>query len=69
MWQMLHETLLSQLQEAGRLDWSRASVDSAALRAVGGGKKKPVPILPTAASRGVSITCSLTPMGSRCQQL
>ena len=31
----------AELQEAGRLDWSRASVDSAALRAVGAGKNRP----------------------------
>ena len=39
VWQRLHETLLSRLQEAEGLDWSRACVDSAPLRAVGGGGK------------------------------
>ncbi len=39
VWQRLHETLLSRLQEAEGLDWSRACGDSAPLRAVGGGGK------------------------------
>ena len=39
VWQSLHELLLSKLQGAGALDWSRACVDSASVRAVGGGGK------------------------------
>ena len=39
VWQKLHATLLSRLHGADRLDWSRASVDSASVRAVGGGEK------------------------------
>ena len=39
VWQKLHETLLSRLHGADRLDWSRACVDSASVRAVGGGEK------------------------------
>ena len=39
VWAKLHETLLSQLQGADGLDWSRACVDSASVRAVGGGEK------------------------------
>ena len=39
VWQKLHETLLSRLQGAEGLDWSRACVDSASVRAVGGGEK------------------------------
>ncbi len=38
-WQKLHEALLCQLQGAAGLDWSRACVDSASVRAVGGGGK------------------------------
>src|ERR671915_527288 len=34
-----HELLLAQLREADEIDWSRALVDSASLRAVGGGGK------------------------------
>ena len=39
VWQKLHETLLSRLHGAEGLDWSRACVDSASVRAVGGGEK------------------------------
>ncbi len=39
VWQKLHETRLSRLHGADRLDWSRACVDSASVRAVGGGEK------------------------------
>ena len=39
VWQSLHELLLSKLQGADALDWSRACVDSAPVRAVGGGGK------------------------------
>ena len=37
VWQNLHELLLAKLPEADQIDWSRAVVDSASLRAVGGG--------------------------------
>ena len=40
VWQKIHETLLAHLQEADRIDWSRAVVDSAYVRAVHGGKKR-----------------------------
>ena len=39
VWQKLHETLLSRLHGAEGLDWSRACVDSASVRAVCGGEK------------------------------
>ncbi len=39
VWQKLHESLLSRLHGADRLDRSRACVDSASVRAVGGGEK------------------------------
>ena len=39
VWQQLHELLLAHLQEADQIDWSRAVVDSASVRAVGGGGK------------------------------
>jgi transposase len=38
VWQRLHEVLLAELQEADRIDWSRAAVDSAHARALGGGE-------------------------------
>ena len=37
VWQNLHELLLAKLREADQIDWSRAVVDSASIRAVGGG--------------------------------
>src|SRR5262249_49877765 len=39
VWQQLHEVLLIQLQASHQIDWSRAAVDSASVRAVLGGKK------------------------------
>ena len=37
VWQNLHELLLAKLRKADQIDWSRAVVDSASIRAVGGG--------------------------------
>jgi transposase len=37
VWQQLHELLLAKLQEAGQIDWSRALVDSASVKAPKGG--------------------------------
>ena len=39
VWQKLHELLLAKLRQRDRIDWSRAVVDSASIRAVGGGGK------------------------------
>lgn len=39
VWQSLHELLLAELQAADRIDWSRAVVDSASVRALGGGEQ------------------------------
>ena len=39
VWQRLHEVLLADLSGADKIDWSRAPVDSASVRAVGGGGK------------------------------
>src|SRR5207244_2895342 len=38
IWQHLHEVLLAELQEADRIDWSRAAVDSSHARSLGGGE-------------------------------
>jgi len=44
VWEQLHRVLLDRLREADRLDWSRAVVDSASVRAVLGGRKRaPIP--------------------------
>lgn len=40
VWQQLHEILLTTLHEADQIDWSRAVVDRASVRAVGGGNKR-----------------------------
>jgi transposase len=39
VWDRLHELLLAKLREAGKLDFSRAAVDSSSVRAVGAGEK------------------------------
>lgn len=39
VWQRLHEILLARLHAAGRIDWSRAVVDSSHVRAVGGARR------------------------------
>lgn len=39
VWQKVHEFLLNKLQKSNRIDWSRAVVDSASVRAVFGGQK------------------------------
>ena len=36
VWDEIHRTLLNHLRTADKLDWSRAVVDSASVRAVGG---------------------------------
>ena len=44
VWQQLHEVMLTHLQGADQLDWSRAVIDSASLRAVkGGARRGPTP--------------------------
>ena len=39
VWPKLHELLLAELEYAGKIDWSRAAVDSSHARARGGGEK------------------------------
>lgn len=39
VWKKVHAVLLATLRGADTLDWSRAVVDSASVRALGGGKK------------------------------
>jgi transposase len=44
VWQQLHEILLARLQGSDQLDWSRAVVDSAPVRALKGGRTPgPIP--------------------------
>jgi transposase len=39
VWVRLHEALLAELNAAGKIDWTRAAVDSSSVRAVGGGEE------------------------------
>src|SRR5579863_4011276 len=40
VWRELHRVLLDKLNAADKIDWSRAVVDSASVRAMHGGKKQ-----------------------------
>lgn len=40
VWRALHRALLDRLNADGKIDWSRAVVDSTSVRAVHGGKKR-----------------------------
>jgi len=53
VWRALHRALLERLRGADRLDWGRASLDSAAVRAKGGARR-PGPIRRTVARRARS---------------
>ena len=59
VWQKVHAALLAHLQQADRIDWSRAIVDSSSVRAVHGGKKRD-PIRQIAANPAANITWSPT---------
>jgi transposase len=39
VWEKLHQVLLDKLQAQGEIDWSRASLDSATIRAKKGAKQ------------------------------
>ena len=55
VWDRLHRVLLAKLRGANQIDWSRAVVDSASVRAVGGAKK-PARILRIGARKAPSTT-------------
>jgi transposase len=40
VWDRLHKVLLEKLHASGKIDWSRAVVDSASVRAMARGKKR-----------------------------
>src|SRR5688572_13901052 len=50
VWDRLHRALLDRLGEAGRIDWSRACLDSASIRAKKGAARS-VPTRPIVANR------------------
>jgi transposase len=56
VWQQLHELLLAELHAVGKLDWSRAVVDSSHVRAARRGPKA-VRARSIAPGRAPSITC------------
>lgn len=56
VWKKLHQVLLNKLQAADQIDWSRAVVDSASIRALFGGERL-AQTLRTEARRAPSITC------------
>ena len=56
VWNRLHELLLAKLHAADRIDWSRAIVDSASIKAVLGGQK-PARTRRIVANAGASIMC------------
>jgi transposase len=64
VWQPLHVVLLARLRGADKLDWSRAVVDSASVRAVLGGPKR-AQIRRIDGSWGASITSSPRRRGFR----
>ena len=63
-WTQLHRVLLEEFHQAGKIDWSRAMVDSSSVRAVKGGSKR-VPTLPTARAQEASTTSSPKRKASR----
>lgn len=59
IWDLIHFVLLNWLSRCGRIDWSRAVVDSCSVRAVFGGHR-PALILPIEPSMAASVTWSAT---------
>jgi transposase len=64
VWHRLHQTLLEELDGAGRIDWSRASLDSASVPAKRGATMSGQ-TQPTGASRARNGTSWWTGAGSR----
>jgi transposase len=66
VWEKVHRLLLNKLRRADQIDWSRAIVDSASVRAVFGGRKQ-ARIQRIDGSWGANTTFSRTPTASRCR--
>ncbi len=62
VWDRLHRVLLDRLRGADQIDWSRAAVDSASVRAVGGAKR--LARTPPIAARKARSTTSLRMRGA-----
>jgi transposase len=67
VWTKIHRVLLDKLQEADKIDWSRAVVDSASVRAVFGGRR-PGPAPWIAGKTARNTTSSRTPMAFLCRR-
>lgn len=67
VWDELHRILLAHLRGADKIDWSRAIVDSASVRAIFGGRTRG-PILRIAAKRARNTMCSPMPKAFRWQR-
>jgi transposase len=64
VWERIRLTMLRELRAADRIDWSRAVVDSASLRALKGGHiRAPIPRIALGVARNT--TFSPTPKASR----
>lgn len=57
VWKKIHQALLTELHQAGKIDWSRAVIDSSSVRALKGGPKRDR-TRPTAPVRAASTTSS-----------
>lgn len=64
VWEGIYQTLLNRLGERGRIDWSRASLDSASVPAKKGASS-PAPIRRIAANRAASAILWSTATASR----
>jgi transposase len=64
VWRRLHQVLLEELAQADRIDWDRAALDSAAVPASGGAKKR-ARTQRIAANRARSAILWSTPTASR----
>lgn len=64
VWDQLHQQLLIRLRQADQLDWSRAVIDAAHLRALKGGRRRGQ-ARSTAHAKAASTTSSPTLAGSR----
>ena len=64
VWRGLHHLLLQRLQDGGRIDWERASLDSASVPA-SGGATRPARIRPIVASWARSAISWSTATGCR----
>ena len=55
VWDKIHQVLLDRLGQANRIDWSRAVLDAASVRALLGGRKR-VPIPRIGPKQGRNVT-------------